>query len=272
MIKRNLRKIIFYMRAFRRLELMNRAASLSYYTMISIFPTLVVTLMLSSLFVDPHALQTEVQIFLERALPFESDLIIQNLNSLFKSKLSLSSWSVLMLFISAQMLYVNMERIINSILHTERKRHFIIQRLFFFVWLIAMISVLFAPVLVTLAASILQLMHIPVDGWAQVSGHVGFFLSSVFMFLVILLILPTRKLDKIRLGKGAVGFALTIQLGKMLFKLIMQRNLSRYNLVYGSLSSTMLVMIWIFYFYNVFLFFVYWTGREHDPFFNKKGV
>jgi len=86
------------------------------------------------------------------------------------------------------------------------------------------------------------------------------------------LILPTRKLDKIRLGKGAVGFALTIQLGKMLFKLIMQRNLSRYNLVYGSLSSTMLVMIWIFYFYNVFLFFVYWTGREHDPFFNKKGV
>ncbi len=246
---------------------MNRAASLSYYTVISIFPTLVVTLMVSSLFVDPHDLQREVQTFLQRSLPFESDLLVQNLDSLFKSKLSMSSWSLLMMVIAAQILYVNMERIINSILHTERPRHFIIQRLFFFVWLVAMIAVLFAPVMVTLTSSILQLMHIPIDGWTKLSGHVGFFLSSFFMFVVILLILPTRQLNKNRLFKGALGFAVTIQIGKLLFKMIMQHSLSRYNLVYGSLSSTMLVMVWIFYFYNVFLFFVYWTGREHDPVF-----
>jgi len=266
MVKSSLQKMMFYAKAYRRLELMNRAASLSYYTVISIFPTLLVLIVISSLFFSPEALQGEIKGFLEKALPFESDLVLQNMNALFRHKLSLSSFSVIMLFVSAQMLYVNLEKIINSILHTDRKRHFLITRLLFFVWLLSMIVILFAPVLVTFVSGILQFLNIPVEFWTKISGHVGFFLTSALMFLLILLILPTRRLNTKRLIQGACGFAVTIQIGKLLFKFITLRSLSRYNLVYGSLSSTMLVMIWVFYFYNVLLFFVYWTGRHHDPY------
>lgn len=265
MVKDIYKRIAFYVKAYRRLELMNRAAGLSFYTIVSIFPLILVVTTVLSLLAPADTWQLQLKALIQDTLPFESQLLMTNIDALFSKKLTLSWIGILGLFISSQMLYVNLERIINSILHTQANRNFVITRLFFFVWLIGMVMILFAPVIVGLVAQIFASLSIDVAAITRFSGHISFLLSGFFMFCLILFVLPTRRLRFTRVLSGGILFAITLQIGKVIFKAISFQSVSRYNLVYGSLSSTMLVMFWIFYFYNMFLFFVYWAGRKNDP-------
>ena len=61
---------------------------------------------------------------------------------------------------------------------------------------------------------------------------------------------------------GGVYFAIAIQLGKLAYHWLTAQNLGRYNLIYGSFASMMLGILWVFYFYNMFLFFVYWSTHK----------
>lgn len=257
-------KLLFYIKAMKRLEIINRSASLSFFTAVSIFPMIVVVVFVTSLFFSAEALQN-LLLVLEENLPLQSALVSQNILAIFEKRKSIGWINIAALLLSAQVLYMNLEKNINFILHTQTKRHFLLNRLFFFVWLFAMVLVIFSPVLMSFLSHMFPVVTNQIAGFTKISGHVSFVLTTFFMFCVILLILPRRRLGLTRMLKAGFSFALVLQGGKLLFKWFVFKNASRYNLVYGSLSSIFLIMLWIFYFYNVFLFFVYWAGRKNDP-------
>ena len=263
----------FYYHAAIRLELYNKAASLSYYTIISIFPMILVLTALSGYVFPPQKLFAGITYFLETAMPLHSELIMTNLKSLFQKRSGFSWFGLAGLLVSAQMLYVNMEKIINRILHIDKRRNFFLTRLFFFFWLFGMVFVLLTPFVFELASSLMMLLGLPPTFWGTVSVRGGFFIVGFSVFCLIMIMLPTQRIPLRRVVSGAILFALTLQIGKFLFKMIILRNLVRYNLVYGSLSSIVLGLLWVFYFYNMFLFFVYWTGRTKDPkYVERKGL
>ena len=244
---------------------MNKAASLSFYTVISVFPMLLILAALSHSFVGNEFVLEGVREFSKRVLPYQSELILQTVSSFFSSQKRFSWFGVVTLFISAQILFVNFEKIVNGLLHTEKPRHFLKRRLLFFMWMVGVIFVLLAPLLFEMFS-----------GWVGYFGFSTRFISQYFVkgsfivfgfavFWVVMMILPTHRIAFRRLVMGSAIFALTLQAGKLIFKWYTYKNFERYNLAYGSLSSVILTLLWIFYFYNLFLFFVYWVGRDRDP-------
>lgn len=252
-------------RAYKHLELMSRSASLSFYTMISIFPMIMVLVSITTqLFPESH-LEVKLLEILNDVLPFEAPLVAGNIKSLFHKNFTLSGFGIVALLVSSQLLYVNFERIINAILHTGRSRNFILTRLISFIWLLAMLFILFSPVLVDMVGYMFRRVGLPLPVLSWIPLRTGYLFSGFLMFVLILLIMPTRRVNFRRVLWGGAVFTVALQLGKILFKLFVQNNLSRYDLVYGSLSSLMIIMIWVFYFYNLLLITVYWAGRREDP-------
>lgn len=264
-LKEILFKIRFYVRAYRRLEIMNYAASLSYYTLISIFPMMLILAALSGQFVSNGFMVMTLKKFIVETMPYQSELVMQNLSALFVKKKTLSLFGVVMLFVSAQILYVNFARIVNRLLHNTKVRHFLITRLLFFIWILGFVSVLFAPVVVEMITEWIAKFGGRSFGLTEFVSHGGFLIMGFLIFFLVLRLLSTRKIQNKRLILASASFALTLQLGKWLFKWFTFRNFERYNLIYGSLSSMVLITLWIFYFYNMFLFFIYWVGRDRDP-------
>ncbi len=260
----------FYIKAYRRLEIMNKAASLSYYTIISIFPMMLMVAAFGSTFLSQDLLVSVVKRFTEETLPYQSDLIMTNLTALFTKKKTFSWFGVGALLISAQLLFVNFERIVNGLLHTRENRHFLITRLLFLLWLVGLIFMLFAPLLFDAVFSRLSGLGSWVTGVQRFFAQGGFVLAGLVMFELVMLILPRRRMNPKRLLEAGLSFAVTLQLGKILFKYFTLRQFDRYNVIYGSLSSMILLTLWVFYFYNMFLFFVYWVGREGDPIYKER--
>lgn len=262
-------KFRFYLKAYRRLELMNKAASLSYYTIISLFPLI---LILATVLTHVLSQQVVVDIitgFFNQALPYQSDLVMNNIRALFVKKRAFSWFGAIALIVSAQILYVNFERIVNGILHAAKKRHFLLTRVLFLLWLVGIVFALFAPVGLELLSIWVLKLGFHVEELARLSARGGFMLVGFLVFWLMLALLPTRRLKTRRVLAGATLFALSLQLGKFVFKWFTLKNLDRYNLIYGSLSTMVLGTLWVFYFYNLFLFFVYWVGREHDPHYQR---
>lgn len=251
-------------RSSSRLELINRSASLSFYTMISVFPMIIVLVSVTTQFFPQARLEHKLLEILNETLPFEAPLVVNNIKSLFHKKFGLSGFGLVALVISSQLLYVNFEKVINVILHSGRSRNFFQTRLISFVWLMAMLLILFSPVLVDMVGYMFRSVGLPLPVLSWLKLRTGYLLSGFLMFLVILLLMPTRRVNMKRVILGGIFFTVALQLGKSLFKFFVQGNLSRYDLVYGSLSSLMIVMLWVFYFYNLLLITVYWAGRRSD--------
>lgn len=257
--------IKFYIRSYRRLEIMNKAASLSYYTFISVFPMMLILAAISSQVISNTFMLDAITRFVHDALPYQSDLIMQNLSALFTKKRAFSWFGAIALLVTAQILFINFEKIVNGLLHTTKKRNFLMTRVLFVFWLLGTVFVLFAPVVFEIIATWVANFGFETKTVALFFSRGGFVLVGFLVFFMVMLILPTKRVHVKRLFYGAIGFALTLQLGKFVFKWFTLRNFDRYNFIYGSLSSMVLVTLWIFYFYNMFLFFVYWVGRDRDP-------
>jgi len=265
--------IKFYIRSYRRLEIMNKAASLSYYTFISVFPMMLILAALSGHFISNTFMLEAFTRFVQDALPYQSDLIMQNLSALFTKKKAFSWFGAIALLVTAQILFVNFEKIVNGLLHTTKKRNFFMTRVLFLIWLVSVVFVLFAPVIFEIIATWVATLGFQTETVALFFSRGGFVLVGFIVFFLVMLIMPTKRVNMKRLAYGAIAFALTLQLGKFVFKWFTLRNFDRYNLIYGSLSSMVLVTLWIFYFYNMFLFFVYWVGRDRDPvYIERKGA
>ncbi|HLD45462.1 MAG TPA: YihY/virulence factor BrkB family protein [bacterium] len=253
-----------YYRDYRRLEIMNMAASLSFYTLIAIFPTILLLATIAGSFISQDLIQDSLTKLIHETLPYQSDLLMQNMWALIEKKQTFGWFSLVVLAFSAQMLFVNFERIINHILQAKKTRHFLVTHLISFAWLLGLVFILFTPVIIEMISVRITSLNEQWHQYANFFASGGFVLLGCVLFWVIMQTLAAKKNNPKRVLWGALFFSLTLQLGKYLFKFFTLRQLDRYNLVYGSLSSIVLTTLWILYFYNIFLFFVYWTGHQQS--------
>lgn len=223
-----------------------------------------------SFFASPTSIMPYVVQFVDDVIPLYSQFITSNIESLFKYKMSFSWVGVLSLIFSAQMLFVNMEGVINHLLHSQKTRHFLITRLIFFLWLVGMVLILFTPFAFEILENLLTSFHIFIPYYSQLSSKSAFFIVTFIMYGFIMFMIPVHKLPWNKVVLGGLYFSFTLYLGKNLFRYFMEQSLDRYNIVYGSLSTIVVGLLWIFYFYLMFLFFVYWAGRFQDPVYQKR--
>ena len=231
------------------------AAGIAYYAMFSIFPLLLATLAISGSILTFESLQADFMEFVTTNLPGSADLLEDNINQVVRFRGLLGTVGVLGLIWAAGTLFGAVSRSVNRAWNIHKDRPFHISKLLH-IGMSALIGVLF--ILSATATSIIELfIHQPLSlGIVGIDlilnpglGTIGLRLIpwslSLVIFLVIYRVAPNTKTYWKYVWPGAVVAAVLFEIGKGIFVWYLE-NLATHSLIYGSLTSVMALMLWIY--------------------------
>ena len=154
--------------------------------------------------------------------------------------------------------YWALHKSINMVFKCHKKRMFILTVLISF--LVVSLMVVFLFLSFTLASAVTFLSDLASEvSWLQLSGFkrliFRYVLSPVVSTLILFTIYTLMPMKRIRLAnafKGALATAVMFEIAKGLFTLYV-RNVLSLDTVYGSLTSFVVFMLWVYYSCSIFL-------------------
>ena len=230
------------------------SASLAYYALFSMFPlTFILVAILGFVLSSEEAYRQAVD-FVLTIFPFSGDLIERNLTEVAKSRGALGVIGILGALWSASGFFNTLARNVNQAWPTAKMRGVIHNRLI----ALAMIGALFFLLVLSLISTTLINL---LPGFIERLGRDPTFLKSVqwrtllrvapafftfLMFTGLYLWVPNKVVRGKVVFIGSVVVTFLWELAKHAFTLYLGSGLVRYQIVYGSLSTLIVLMAWIY--------------------------
>lgn len=234
------------------------AASIAYFSFFSLFPLLVGVVAGASLFLDRVEIQARLDRMLADEFPGSAEFLRTNIQALIDLRGAAGLASVVGLFWSASKMFGALSRGINLALGIPKGHPFYLSRLRYFGMTIVVSLLLFFAVGVSTAVDVVtqfDLTRFGLDGtvFAALGGHVA---SFVFVFAIVCLLYKLVPYERPRWREvlpGSLVAALLFELGKALFVLYLG-NVRSLEAVYGSLTSVIVLLLWLYFSARVLLF------------------
>jgi membrane protein len=229
------------------------AASLAYYAFFSIFPMLLVFIVVGSFFVDTEVLQIQMLNLLEGVIPGAEDLVIQNINHVLRLRGAVTFVALLSLVWSATSVFNILARNINRAFPQARLLDFFKGRLrglfiFFGIGLLLLLSLVASTL-----SGLVPVIDIPIDGLnlhETIFWQIGAFLVPVFfnwmMFWALYQWVPTVTVSRRASFFGGLITGVAWVLLNNGFTLYLSSGLSQYQLIYGSLGTIVALLFWVY--------------------------
>ncbi len=239
---------------FGRLKATQGAASLAYYTFFSLFPLLLVLVSVSGYFITSERAKQQVIDFIGEALPVSRAIIQDNIDEVTELRGPLGLLGLIGALWSASAAFSTLAYHVNRAWLESERMGFLRQRLIALV----MIGALFVLLLLSLASTtilnLLPRMNVSLFGgesvydtivWDVLSGIVPL-LFSFILFLALYRWVPTTEVGWDAAVWGAVVAAVGWEVAKRAFAWYLGSGLSNYHVVYGSLSTIVILLFWIY--------------------------
>jgi len=241
---------------------MNMAAAIAFYFILSIVPLLMITIFFAGFVFgsNPRFLDDLIGL-IQSFHPYFSGDILRYFDEIQKNMKVLGSVGVILLTWSSSLIFDSAQTAMNVIFRSDKPRNFLVSKLI----AIAMIPVGWTMMLLIIGITYLgtmmgksplspenaNLLYIPLlDVLFRV--FLPFLITMVF-FAIVYKIIPTGKISwRNALSAGAM-FSCMTEVSKHVFTWYIS-NYSKYHLIYGSLETAMIFIIWIFYVGVIFLF------------------
>ncbi|WP_019028021.1 YihY/virulence factor BrkB family protein [Colwellia piezophila] len=228
------------------------AAAIAYYTLLSLFPLILGLISIGGYFLTSSEIQLWMNDLIVKLLPVSAEFVTQNIDSLVRIRGAAGITSVVVLMWSASKVIGALSRAINCSL--GMKRNFAVYLSPFRYFGLTLIIALLA--LVTLAisptAELLSELKLDVLGskWNMAldiitNRGVGYMTTGILVSALYIL-LPYRRLPWRDLLPGLLVAIALIETGKMLFIWYVE-TAANYSAVYGSLSSIIVLLIWVYF-------------------------
>ena len=237
----------------------DRSASIAYFTILSLFPLILGIVAITGFFLKSAEAQVRVNQFIVELLPVSADFVTRNIDDLVRIHGAAGLTSIIVLMWSGSKMVAALSRGINSALDLKRPYAFYLSRLRNFGLTLIVALMIFLAIAVTPMVEILNELELEFVGepWNSyiglIAGHIGGFAITSFLLGVIYVLVPFQQPYWKDLLPGILVAALLIELGKELFVLYVE-NVSRYNAVYGSVSSIIVLLIWLYFSARVLLY------------------
>lgn len=226
----------------------NWAASIAYYSLLSLFPLLLVVTSVAAIFVERSWAVQQATLYLGDLLPRGSAAIEKVVTQTISAGRGPGLLSLLPLFWTASLVFNAITRALNVAFHAREDGRFWRRLVVRFTMLLAL-GGMFVAALVSSAA--LRLVHFSLGylprGQEFIFDLIVNTTPAVFMLVAFFLayrFIPTRQPDWRPALFGAGVAALLFAAAKPLF-LGYLKNLARYDVVYGSLTGIIVVVFWI---------------------------
>jgi membrane protein len=228
----------------------NQAAAIALYAILSVIPLFILTLIAAgSLFSSNPTIQTDIIGAVQGFHPYFSETLLQQLGEI-EGKGKILGWIGLLgiVWLSAA-IFNAIESALNIIFRSRHKRNYIVSKLMALgmipaAWVIGGLSVLISYLAALLAkatpAQIVLRYIIP-------------YVMIMILVTVVYRIIPTLKIRFSVALTGSAVFALLVEIAKQFFTWYMT-NYTRYNVIFGSLETVVILVIWVFYVALIFLF------------------
>ncbi len=237
------------------------AAALSFYAILSLIPLTMIVVSILGHFVgqSEDALRNIIRLVSD-TIPYLSPAFLKNLSMLIQRKVSGGWVGVGVLFLVASVLFTNLEKVLDKIFESTHKRNFFHSKLLsvFFIFLIALL--MFLPSVLKNIDHLFALLNIPFEMEKLTEGSFFYFLTAWSSFVMVLAVVPKHQVEFKLNCLGGVLFAFLLIAARFIFRWYTAFSLDRLHLVYGSLTAVILIILWIFYLMNLFIFCAEFIG------------
>lgn len=252
----------------------DRAASIAFFCFLSLFPLLLGVIALAGSTLKSGQTRQKILDWVEEFFPVGADFVTQNIESLVRMRGAASLASVAVLFWSAKKMVGAMSRGINSILEQKRDHTILLSPLRNFA-LVVLISVLMLTATgISPLADVVSGLELKFVGqrWLGlidlVGNHVTSAVSTGVVIACTYFLIPYHRPSWRELWPGLVSATILVELGKKAFVFYVD-NVSGMDAVYGSITSIIVLMLWLYFFARVLLFgaevnYVHKHKRQND--------
>lgn len=237
------------------------SASIAYYSLLALFPMMLMVLGVSGVFIRRYELSGRLALVLTHYLPVKTDFIMTNLVSISRAYGRVSILSFLLLLWASSGVFLPLEKALNQAWEVEKRRSWWRRRLL----ALEMAGIFgFLALLSTFLVGTRKYSHAWLSTW--VAGSLlplveflyrGIFVAATFaitlcMFLVVFERLPNRPMSLRQAFPGALLTALLWQAARGLFIRLLP--FFNYRQVYGSIGVFVALMTWVYISSAVMLF------------------
>lgn len=242
-----------------------RAAALSYYTLLSTIPVLILVVsLIGHWLARTDDLLFRITQIIESISPLIKEGVLENLQALISHPRSYGSSALFMLLGVSHVLFNHLDKLLHELLHIKQTRHFLMTR-FFYLILLVVLSVMLA--LPSWALFAVRKIFIEESAYKSVLFFLekGWFdLATFFTFFILMSLIPSKRLRLTNVFWGGLLFSILMELARQIFQWYSQFALERYHVIYGSLTIMMLALLWVFYFSNIFIYCILWIRNLEE--------
>jgi membrane protein len=233
-----------------------QAAALAYYTIFSIFPlTLLLTIGVSRLLGSAVA-QEQIASALAFFLPETStvDLLVNSISQALDQNASFGLLAVLGLAWSGLGLFSNITTALDSIFHVPRSRSIWRQRLVAVVMILILLVLVSASFVTSGVLALLSALTLNQQAtWLTAAGVFLPLSVNMMIFLLLFRYVPARAVHWDAIWPTALLGAAGFELAKRGFGWYLA-NLANYQVVYGGITTVIILLFWAYMLASVFLF------------------
>ena len=239
----------------------NQAAAIAFYAILSIIPLVILTLIVAGKIFGTHPnIQEELIAAIRGAHPYFSGDLLKQLGGIEQKQHVLGWAGIIGLVWLSAAIFSALEKAMNIIFRSNRSRKYLTAKILAISMIPLGWAVGVASVAVTYAGTLLSGPSVPGgNGGALDVAHEALFryvapyLLTVLFFTVIYRVIPTVRVSISQALAGAAVFALLMEAAKGFFTWYLT-HYTRYNVIFGSLETVVILVLWVFYVAIILLF------------------
>lgn len=237
------------------------ASSIGYYTLLSLFPLILLVVAVASLWVDPNVAESEMMQQLEFIAPGLNELLGKNIESIINARSSVTSFALIMLLWTASNIFTALTRSMDKVWgvvlpwsYSAFRHRGLAMLLVLFTCILILLASLYGGTIVTVVNSFYPAGLRPYQPYTSQLWTTA---VSITLFLTLYRFLPHNRLSWRDVLPGALVAGCTWEIVKRTFLMFIDVYLSRTNLVYGSVTTIIVFLTWTYVSCFIFLFGAY---------------
>ena len=229
------------------------SASMAYYALFSIFPMLLVLIVIGSYFVDRTVVQNQLLNLLQGVIPGVDEVVIGNIEQVLQLRGAVTFFALVSLTWSATSVLNILVKNINRAFPKAAIPDFFKGRLMGFFMILILIILMLLSFGVSTLSGLIPAIKVPLNDkylhetfiW-QVGGFlvpIGF---NFLMFWALYYWIPTVKVSRKASVLGGLVAGVAWELVNNAFTWYLSSGFSQYRLVYGSVGMIVALLFWIY--------------------------
>jgi len=223
------------------------AGYLSYVSLMSLVPLMVVALSIATAFPIFAEIHHSVEQFVyDNFVPTASDVVQQYLSAFVDNASKMSAVAISFLFIVALLLISAIDKTFNNVWQVTKKRRIITS--FSMYWMILTVGPLLVGASIAITSYIVSLVSLGVDdsfGITSLFFRLLPLLSSMAAFVLLYMLVPNTTVPFKYALSGALVAAIFFELAKKIFAVYLTAFPS-YQAIYGALAIIPILFLWVY--------------------------